>query len=144
VDLLTDIGDEDIETDGIRLLFLAGLSTREGTFPNVNVIALSVPRGTTLEDYEVASAENLKEFIPSSQVLSQSRIQISGYPSSMVEKEAESQDYGLLPGDRFRHTQVGLIRGRVAWEITCTLLYDFSPDQIGTCESVARSFRFID
>jgi hypothetical protein len=139
-DLLRVSDDYDLES--VKTIFYASNTLINNFSPEVNVVVESLPRGTSLEQYETAAREFSDEFIPDTRYISQGRILIDGLTASVKVTENDSGDFGGLPGERYRSTQIFVVEGRVAWIITCNLIDDFSPDSIATCDAVTRSFRF--
>jgi hypothetical protein len=56
----------------------------------------------------------------------------------------DQADFGLGLTGLIRSNSQNMIRNKIAWTTTCTLVEPFTGDDLDVCRDVVRSFRLID
>ncbi len=125
--------------EGANLLFLGGVPTANGYFPNVNVVV--VPRSTgfwTLDEVVEAESQYNRENRQGYRVYAQVKTINDGIAAVIIDSE-------VYDGVRtVRFLQLFTVKDNYVWQVTCTTNPDDFKSYESTLYSVVRSLRILE
>ena len=132
--------DPEVSVEEQRLLFLAGIPTEEGYYPNVNIIVTprSIGLWTLDEIVETDSAwcrENLQKYREYSLL----NTTIDGREAAISDWEDYDPDMGT-----WRYITAYLLKDKFVWLVTCAAESEDLKDYEDTFYNIVRSIRILD
>jgi len=132
--------DPEVQMEGVQFLFMGGILTEEGYYPNVGIGIgpRSVGYWTLDEIVEVESQwgrEHLQKYREYSQV----RTVVDGRDAIIVDCEDYDPDVGT-----WRYIQLYMTKDKFLWVVSCSAESDDFNDYEDTFSDIVRSIRILD
>ena len=127
----------------LSMLFMAGWPIEQGLGPDVNIIAESLPREMSVNEYHEANLEASKEALTGFKPYSQFTAVVGDRESVITDSEFDLSSLERGAVGRMRSVQLTTTDGKVGWVVTCSIVATPSTEDLQTCGAVIRTFRLL-
>ena len=126
-------------------LFYAGLPVESAYLPNVIISVESFPEDLTVAEFNETTQRILEALLPGLIVHSQTNLLIGTREAILKDAEFDASVFQPDATGKVRNISLGIVDGRVAWDVTCTVSINSpaSAEDLQTCNAVVRSFRIL-
>ena len=136
---LMESEDPEVELEDVQMLFLAGLPTVDGWWPNVNIIIGPRSAGYwTLEEIVESEASYSKEYSMDYHEYSRVKTVIDSNDAMIIDSEEFDHEMGTC-----RYIQAYIVKGSNIWIVTCASDADNFDNFKYTFDNIVRSLRIL-
>lgn len=122
-----------------EMLFLAGIPTEEGYYPNIGIVVESRSPGyRTLNEVVEANDAFDREYTTGYQVLSQVKTTIDEREAVVIDSVDDEPGFG-----KWRYIQMFMVKDKFAWMVIGSAEFDDFKHYEDTFYDIARSFRIL-
>jgi hypothetical protein len=128
-----------IPIEKAQLIFLAGLPSKTGYQPNVNIVIEPIPTGvSTLDQLAEAEVRGIKLYVNDYREISRVKTSVDGREAVILRWQGTINNMNM---DEF---QLILVENKVGWVVTCATLQGEYTKWEKDFETIVRSFRILE